>query len=290
MLKALQILVLFLAVAFFLALAGLAYLSSPPPTYPSEQQTATQATEKQPHEKQHTFGGLINFLFPDAISIFTFWLVVATIVLGIIAYVQIDFLKRAEGIAAKTAQAAKESAAAAQQSSDAIANVERPYIFIVPKPSKIAEKDGPAYPNPTVSYSVTNFGRVPAIIRLVYTQCFKVQQLSPNPTYSRSKFKPAQSAIAAGATSADFPVCELDAPLIDTDWADIKADKNGIVFTAIFLYEGALDYTYVTTCTYKIDMFTGKAYPLGGTVYNYDKSERGRIIQGAQIPLPNIVP
>jgi hypothetical protein len=125
MLKGLQILVLFLAVAFFLALAGLAYYSSPSPTYPSEQQTATQATEKQPHEKQHTFTGLINFLFPDAISIFTFWLVVATILLGVIAYVQIDFLKRAEQISANIAQAAKDSANVARE---ALVSTNRAFI------------------------------------------------------------------------------------------------------------------------------------------------------------------
>jgi hypothetical protein len=33
-------------------------------------------------------------LFPDAISIFTFWLVIATILLGMAAYVQINFLRR----------------------------------------------------------------------------------------------------------------------------------------------------------------------------------------------------
>jgi hypothetical protein len=162
MLKALQILFLFLAVAFFLALVGLAYYSSPPPIYPSEQQPAAQATEKQPHEKQHTFSGLINFLFPDAISIFTFWLVVATIVLGIIAYVQIDFLRRAEGISAKIAQAAKDSAEAAKDAvtlSDKTAERQlRAYVFI----SKAEISDIMSNQNLTAKIAVRNFGQTPA--------------------------------------------------------------------------------------------------------------------------------
>ncbi len=161
MLKALQILVLFLAVAFFLALAGLAYYSSPPPTYPSEQQTAAQATEKQPHEKQHTFSGLINFLFPDAISIFTFWLVVATIVLGVIAYVQIDFLRRAEWISAKIAQAAKDSAYISKQT---LIVAQRAWIRIDqigPGGGGLAiDKNGA---NMSVSFKITNIGNSPPI-------------------------------------------------------------------------------------------------------------------------------
>ena len=49
-------------------------------------------------------------MLPDSISIFTFWLVLATAGLGIIAIYQVSFLQRGERIAADTAKAAKESA------------------------------------------------------------------------------------------------------------------------------------------------------------------------------------
>jgi len=111
----LQISVLALGIAFFLALAGLAYYSSSSP-HPGVQQSSTQAKEIAQNEDRHTFRGFVNFLFPDAISIFTFWLVVATIVLGVIAYVQIDFLRRAEAISAQSANAAKQAADATRDS------------------------------------------------------------------------------------------------------------------------------------------------------------------------------
>ena len=125
MLKMLQLAVVGLGVAFFLALAGLAYYSSSPTAYPTEHQTTTQSKEKQPQEKRHTLGGFINFLFPDAISIFTFWLVIATVALGVIAYVQIEFFGRAEQIAAQSAGAAKESADTAK---NALVAANRPWI------------------------------------------------------------------------------------------------------------------------------------------------------------------
>jgi hypothetical protein len=133
MLRVLQFGALFLGLAFFLALAGLAYYSSSPST-PGEQQTTTHTAEKKPQEKEHSFRGFINFLFPDAISIFTFWLVVATVVLGIIAYVQIDFLRRAEVISAQSAQAAKQSAdaakAAVELSDRTAARQLRAYVYV----------------------------------------------------------------------------------------------------------------------------------------------------------------
>ena len=124
-LKVLQLAVLFLGLAFFFALAGLAYYSSSPAIDPSEHTTTTQTADNTPQEKEHSFRGLINFLFPDAISIFTFWLVVATILLGIIAYVQIDFLRRAEIISAQSAKAAKDSSDTAK---NALVAANRPWV------------------------------------------------------------------------------------------------------------------------------------------------------------------
>jgi hypothetical protein len=158
MLKVLQVGTLFLGLSFFLALAGLAYYSSSPPAYPSEQQAAAQSAEKKPQEKEHSLRGFVNFLFPDAISIFTFWLVIATIVLGIIAYVQIDFLRRAEDISTQTAKAAKDSADIAK---DALVAANRPWIQVQ------AQVGGPIFYNVngvniTINYHLKNIGHSPA--------------------------------------------------------------------------------------------------------------------------------
>jgi hypothetical protein len=125
MLRLLQLAVLGLGLAFFLALAGLAYYSSTPAT-PNEQQSAAQTSKEQPDKEQHTLRGFINFLFPDAISIFTFWLVIATIVLAAVALTQIKFLRRAETIAAQAANAAKQSADIADRS---LKILQRAFVF-----------------------------------------------------------------------------------------------------------------------------------------------------------------
>jgi len=106
--------VILLGLAFFIALAGLAYYSSSQPNYLQNQQIGAETKQNSPHEAPHSFRGFINFLFPDAISIFTFWLAVAKIVLGTIAYVQIGLLRRAEAISAQSANAAKQSADVAE--------------------------------------------------------------------------------------------------------------------------------------------------------------------------------
>ncbi len=36
------------------------------------------------------------------------------------------------------------------------------------------------------------------------------------------------------------------------------------VFEAIFAYEGALDFTYITSLAYKIDLFSGHSFVIGG--------------------------
>lgn len=100
-------------------MTGIAYLSSPPSHRPNEQQTAAQTKTSNQGEGEHSLRGFVRFMFPDAISIFTFWLVLATIGLGIIAVIQINYLSRAEVIASDTARAAQDSAKAAQQSAKA---------------------------------------------------------------------------------------------------------------------------------------------------------------------------
>jgi hypothetical protein len=112
MLKAVQLIAAASAIIFLLSLATISYLSSPPSGYPSEQQSTTESKAKQQAKEQHSLRGFVRFMFPDAISIFTFWLVLATVALGIVAVVQIGLLNRAERIATESANAAKESAEA----------------------------------------------------------------------------------------------------------------------------------------------------------------------------------
>lgn len=134
MVKALQGTAVAAVVVLLLSLAAISYLSSPPSSNPTEQQSTTETKAKMEGEKQHSFGGFIRFMFPDAISIYTAWLVVATVLLGIVAVIQIGFLGRAEIISSNAAKAAKDSADAAkgtvQQMKINAAQQLRAYIFV----------------------------------------------------------------------------------------------------------------------------------------------------------------
>jgi hypothetical protein len=276
MLRAFQIAVILAAAVLFLSMLGIGFYSSPPSNNPTNQQTIEQKPGNQEQEDRMRRPTFWQWLFPDAISVFTFWLAISTVGLGIIAIIQLGFLNRQETIIADMATAAKNSADAAKQSADTVVNVERPYIFVAAKPVSVVPKDGPDQPAPKISYSVTNMRRVPAVIRLLYAQCTLIETLSPKQTVDRSKFRTALTAIGGGLTNLNWPVCEFEKPFTAEDWVGLRSGKKIAIFEAAFVYEGALDFTYVTSLAYRIDLFTGDAFAIGGSPYNYDESERGR--------------
>jgi len=139
---------------------AIAYYSSPQANDPSKEQATTeQSPRKQDREQSEVSPSFWSWLFPDSLSVFTLWLAISTIGLGIIAVIQLGFLSRQEGIAAATAQAAKISANVAERT---LTELERPYIFVdTPKviPSPIESV------SPNVQYILKNYGRTPAIVR-----------------------------------------------------------------------------------------------------------------------------
>jgi len=99
---------------------------------------------------------------------------IATLVFVILTTVgifyQATILNKTDVAMHESAKAAIDSARAAKQSSDSVANIERPYLFILPKPSKNVPREGPFPPSeqtPTIIFTITDLGRVPAIIRSV---------------------------------------------------------------------------------------------------------------------------
>ncbi len=101
---------------FLLGLLGIGYYSSPPTSNPSEQQTSTeQKPRSESQEKRIVSPTFSQWLFPDAISVFTFWLAISTVGLGIVSYLQLGFLNRQERIAAATANAAQKNAEIAER-------------------------------------------------------------------------------------------------------------------------------------------------------------------------------
>ena len=171
MLKTFEWVAIIAAVVLILSLVGVSYLSSPPPGNPREQQSAAQAEHENQTQKQHSLHGFIRFLFPDGIAVFTFFLVLATILLGWVAIVQNGFLERAERIAATSADAAKDAAKAGKRSADYLANVEPAYLFLN-HTSLIGEAakhpdNPPTTNNRTIIYGFKNYGKTPAVITAI---------------------------------------------------------------------------------------------------------------------------
>jgi hypothetical protein len=171
MLKTFEWLAILAVVVLLLSVVGISYLSSPPSGQPREQQAAAQTEAKQQSEEQHSLRGFVRFMFPDAISIFTFWLTLATIGLGIVAVLQIGFLDRSERIAAETAQAAKDSADIANKTLTA---TQRPWIYPVISvgSNMLINDDGATI---TFGYTLKNSGNTPAINVDVYPRFFAFQ-------------------------------------------------------------------------------------------------------------------
>jgi hypothetical protein len=112
------------AIVLIISIAG-AVVSSQPSLEPRQEQPTEANHAEQKNEKEAKT--LWDRWFPDPISFFTLWLVVFTAVLAFVSIVQLNFLNRAERIAADSAKAAKDSADAAKQT---LLTTQRPFVFL----------------------------------------------------------------------------------------------------------------------------------------------------------------
>jgi hypothetical protein len=183
-----------------------------------------------------------------------------------------DAIQKSATAAKDSADAAKTAAEAAKQSADATIALERPHFFIT---GKFNKPDGTENSNPQIAYSIANIGRVPGIARMVYAECSLKTAFDGLPILSKSKFRSAQTAIGGNLTATEFPpvICGGMTP---ENWTAIHSKAKTIIFQAVVMYEGALNYTYVAMATYTVDPDTGYFYAVGGDDYNYDTSEKGR--------------
>ncbi|MGA7384755.1 MAG: hypothetical protein WBW81_08730 [Methylocella sp.] len=157
MLKALEIVAVLCAAVFAVALFCLIILySSQPSSEPKQQQSSEKyETGQNKRELRESFWQRTT---QDPIAFFTLWLAIFTMILSAVAVLQIKFLVRGEGIADKTAQAAKDSADVAKRT---FTELERPYIFIDPPKFVPSPING----NPAnVQYLLKNYGRTPGIL------------------------------------------------------------------------------------------------------------------------------
>jgi hypothetical protein len=162
MLKSLEWIAVAAGVVLLLSLVGVAYLSSPPSGHPREQQASAQAEQQNQTEEKHSVRGFIRYLFPDGIAVFTFFLVLATIILGVVAIVQIGFLERAETIAAQSSKATKEAADATRDAvklaEDTAKRQLRAYVFVNKAEIRVISANQPLQ----VLIEIKNAGQTPA--------------------------------------------------------------------------------------------------------------------------------
>lgn len=220
----------------------------------------------------------------DPIATYTRWLAVFTALL--VAATVALFVSGERNV--KVAEAAAD---AAKRSADAVASLERPYFFNLPKIEGKVSKEGPfdAVTPPIVHYTVHNIGRAPGILRSSYASCYVQRGPFPDqPIIDASKIRMAQIAIAAGVRSDDLPPCKFEQPITKQDWLDIVAGTAIPVLTTVMIYEGPLDYTYVDTTSFRLDLFEGAVYPLGLGNYSTDQTTPGRISKGTTVTIANV--
>jgi len=49
-----------------------------------------------------------------------------------------------------------------------------------------------------------------------------------------------------------------------------------MILKTLLIYSGPLDFTYYSAITYIINPSTGDNYAIGGSDYNYEKTQKGR--------------
>jgi hypothetical protein len=172
-----------------------------------------------------------------------------TMILSAVAVIQIKFLVRAEGIATKTAQAAKESAEAASDSVRAFIDTERGRMFV--GEITLTKKDGND-PQPTIDYRFINAGRSTVIVLQVSIERELIGlELSRDVTYDPTKVYDGIIAIGPDAsigkktTPVFLPPCPpFSTPLTADDYANIAAKKARILVKGFIRYRTAFDDVY----------------------------------------------
>jgi hypothetical protein len=234
-------------------------LSSLPPQYNTENQQSTEGADKKPAQ----------ISADDRIANYTEWLAVLTGGLVVVSAIQIRFLIRSD----KTARI---SGDAAKQSADATIALERPYFFAAE--AALVQSNGPTDPIRHITYSITNLGRVPGVLRMSYVEAMIREAVDPIATYRKDKFMYAQNPIGGGQKliQNQLPPVSFDEAISERDYTDAKNGGNMVMLKILLVYSGPLDFTYYSAAMYRIDLNTGHNYAIGGPVYNYEITEKGR--------------
>jgi hypothetical protein len=188
-----------------------AIVLSQPPIEPSQEQSATKNQGKHPDEKYDVT--LWDRWFPDSISLYTLFLVVFTAVLAIGGVYQLKFLGRAEQIAAKTAEAAKDSADIARES---LIATQRAFLRVANFPWLWRpDFDRPGKYFYDITPLVENAGNTPTVdMKLIVTSALRDMPLPDNFDFTYGDVKPEPSLIGGHQTIGAHRAYILDDDLL----------------------------------------------------------------------------
>ncbi|MGO9234793.1 MAG: hypothetical protein ACLP4V_12210 [Methylocella sp.] len=263
--KILELIALISAVVFVASLIGLIVFYSSQSYQPEQQQYSEQLETKE--IKGEAGKSLWQRTTEDPVAFFTFWLVVFTAVLSVVAVLQIKFLTRAENIATAPAEAAKQSANVAERT---LTELERPYIFVdIPKfvPSQFEGRP------PVVQYILKNHGRTPAIVRWLKAQA-RVLPMNPQDPPSEDKAPFWMEIFNGQVVFKNGDEKEIQ-PNVRMPVAFPKSHLPAgptTVLTIEVTYSDVFDYMHVSEFTYFES--NGTFHAIAGKKYNRSKSEK----------------
>ncbi len=164
MLKIVEYTALTAALGFVVCLFVLMFFySSPSPSTETPQQQHTEKHESK-NDRGETNKSIWERARTDPVAFFTLWLVVFTAVLSSVGVIQLKLLTRAETVAEKTANAAKESADAARDAVRLSANTaeRQPRAYVALQSGSVIHATVDNVPGFRVTVQLRNFGLTPA--------------------------------------------------------------------------------------------------------------------------------
>jgi hypothetical protein len=225
--------------------------SSPPPHQQAGEGSAANQNGKE-GEKRELHKTLWERTTEDPVAFFTFWLVIFTGLLFVVAGLQVWLLIRAEDVSLQTAQAAKESADAAKEAADAnraaVRLAEntaqrqlRAYVnFYDITSSEIAEGRAIA-----IRINMRNFGQTPAydVVNLFGTVFDVIPSPKPFPHKSDRSRVDYLSKTTLGP-SAPMSVTVQIAPIPADKMAAFRAGKYALYLYGELIYRDAFGKTH----------------------------------------------
>jgi len=199
--------------------------------------------------------------FPDSIALYTFFLVIFTGVLAFGGVIQLKLLTRAEGISARSAQAAKESSdatkAAVELSDKTSERQLRAYIGVNGMDVKVYPLEGGEFAF-IAHIEMKNFGQTPANEMSVWSEALIAGPDAKPFDMTKEPERPAGGSIA-------FPTAGFN---VDKGWAVSAADKEALFKREKFVFLwGSVRYT---------DVFGKDRY------FRYRMQSTGQIVIGTE--------